>query len=109
MKVVLAQRHSVGGHIYGPGEVEVEQRVYDTLKRRGALDHPMAEFPALIAAGYKSLEEARYMSDEVLLRHEGVGPATIRKLREVPTEETQVEEQPKPKFIGEKSSRAAEK
>lgn len=101
MKAVLAQRHSVGGRFYGPGEVEVSDSVYATLKRRGALDHPLAEFPALIAAGYKTIEEARYMSDEVLLKIEGVGPATIRKLRG--EEETQAEP-PKPRFIGEKDA-----
>jgi hypothetical protein len=104
MKVVLAQRWSVGGRFYGPGEVEVSDSVHATLQRRGALDHPLAEYPALIKAGYKSLEEARYMSDEVLLRHEGVGPATIRKLRGEAEPEA---EQPKPRFIGEKK-RAAE-
>lgn len=107
MKVVLAQRWSVGGRFYGPGEVDVSESVHATLKRRGALDHPLAEYPALIKAGYKSLEEARYMSDEVLLRHEGVGPATIRKLRGAAEEETQAE-QPKPRFIGKKSNATEE-
>lgn len=103
MKVVLAQRQVVGGKPYGPGEVEVSDSVHATLKRRGALDHPLADYPQLIAAGYKTLEEARYMSDEVLLKIDGIGPATIRKIR---GEDMADEAPPAPKFIGEKKSGA---
>lgn len=96
MKAVLLQKHSVKGRMYGPGAVEVDEATYATLERRGAFSHPMAEFPALILAGYKTLDEARAMDDSVLLKHEGVGAATIRKLRGVEEEE----EKPKRKFIG---------
>jgi hypothetical protein len=44
------------------------------------------------------------MDDSVLLKIDGVGPATIRKLRGEPEEEDKPA--PKPKFIGEKADGA---
>lgn len=99
MKVVLAQRHSVKGYFYGPGEVELDDETHATLTRRGAFDHPLAEYPALILAGYTSLDEARAMDDSVLLKLDGIGPAAIRKLRGETDDE---KPSAKPRFIGEK-------
>jgi hypothetical protein len=103
MKAVLVKKYSVKGRMYGPGEVEVGEDVYAALTRQGAFNHPMAEYPAFIKAGYKSLDEVRAMDDSVLLKLEGVGPATLRKLRGTETEEDA------PKFIGEDKPNAAEK
>lgn len=102
MKAVLAQRYSVKGRFYGPGEVDIDEATHAALARRGAFTHPLADFPQLILAGYKTIEEARLMDDSVLLKIDGVGPATIKKLRGE-TEESV------PKFIGEKSSGAEKK
>lgn len=81
MKVVLAQKHSVKGVMYGPGEVDVSEEVHATLERRGAFLDPLAAFPALIAAGYTSLDDARAQSDETLLAIDGIGPAMLKKIR----------------------------
>lgn len=102
--VVLLQKQSFKGRIYGPGRVELDDEVHAALTRRGAFAHPMAEFPALILAGYTSLEEARAMDDAVLLKIDGVGPATIRKLRGVEEEEDKPAKAAK--FIGEASDGA---
>jgi hypothetical protein len=102
MKAVLAQKHAVGGVMYGPGEVEIDEATHATLLRRGAFDHPLTDYPQLIKAGYTSLADARAASDEALLKLEGFGPATLRKLRGEPDEAPAV----KPKFIGEQADGA---
>ncbi len=81
MKAVLAQRRSVKGISYGPGEVDVSSEVYSLLEQRGALNDPLTQFPPLIAAGYTSLEEAQAQTDDKLLAVAGVGPAMLKKIR----------------------------
>ena len=82
MKIVLARKWSVGGVIYGPGEVDVPERVAATLTRRGAHDNPLAAFPMLITAGITSLKDAQAQTDEQLLAIDGVGPAVLKRIRE---------------------------
>jgi hypothetical protein len=104
-EAVLLQKQSFKGVIYGPGKVELEDDVHAAFTRRGAFNHPMADYPALILAGYKTLEEARAMDDSVLLKIDGLGPATIRKLRGEPDEEPKPVKGPK--FIGDKTDGTA--
>lgn len=44
-------------------------------------DDPLADFPALTAAGFSTVEDVRAASDEQLLAIDGVGAATLKKLR----------------------------
>lgn len=74
------------GIVYGPGVADVPDGLALALQPRGiypvdeAAPDPMAEFPQLVKAGYTS-DALRLASDDDLLAVEGVGKATLAKVR----------------------------
>lgn len=85
----LAEAWAWKGKIYGPGAVEVPDDLAQRLTELGVLGgqgaptepptDPLADFPQL--AGLTP-DQVRAMSDEELLAVDGVGKATLAKIRQ---------------------------
>ena len=87
----LAEAWLWGGKIYGPGVVEIPDDLVARLTERGVLGgqatpadaptstDPLADFPQL--AGLTP-DQVRGMSDEDLMAVDGVGKATLAKIRQ---------------------------
>lgn len=98
-KLNLSQTYIHSGKFYGPGEADLPDEAYTDLKARedalkgdqpdeapaestpSTAADPLAEFPELHAAGYTSAESVRAATDDELLALDGVGPATLKKIR----------------------------
>lgn len=65
------------------GRYLVDGRWVDANGRDPEPEPALKRWPGLIAAGYTSLDAVRSASDEELLAIEGIGEATLKKLREL--------------------------
>lgn len=90
--VYLNNRYGYGRprRYYGPGLVDAPEGLVRALNltvlpmevpSTEPPPDPIFEFPALSAAGY-DVERARAASDDELLDVPGIGPATLKKIRE---------------------------
>ncbi len=86
VKASLSWTYGWAGSFYGPGEdIMIPEGLANAVNASREPDPkpsvPQDEFPALTKAGL-TLEQAKEMSDEELLALEGVGAATVAKIRQ---------------------------
>lgn len=91
--VELGPHHTVihNGVEYGPGVVAIPVAAADYLRRTGELPpktvdthEDLAHIAAnLRSAGYETPEAIKAASDSDLLKVPGIGPATLKRLREL--------------------------
>lgn len=84
------------GQFYGPGDgIEIPSESAQSLRERGIIEQatpakapqapadPFAKWPQLKEAGYDSIESVSAASDQALLDLDGIGDASLAKIREI--------------------------